>query len=92
MEYRYGMRLRGFSPMCQPTDGLVDISPEKVKKNGRTYWNVLTYDRKLSKKELEDYELDFIGKVFLCESCGYEGSNCPYPQEEHCEKYVKKEA
>lgn len=53
-EYRYGMRLRGFSPGCQPMSGLLgredDIS-------GR-YHDIIVYDRELTEKELSDYELD----------------------------------
>ena len=56
--YIYGMRLRGFSPGCQPKEGFVkrrdDISG--------LYYDVLVYDRKLTKKELDDYELDYLGE------------------------------
>lgn len=55
--YLYGMRLRGFSPMCQPTDGLIQRKDDWCR--GR-YHDILVYDRKLTDKELEDYELDFI--------------------------------
>lgn len=30
-------------------------------------------------------------KEFLCDRCGYEGSNCPFPQENHCELFKEKE-
>lgn len=53
-EYRYGMRLRGFSIGCQPLKGLVDASEDPEGK----YYNILTYDRELSEAELEQYELD----------------------------------
>lgn len=56
--YAYGMRLRGFSPMCQPMKGLLDVDEDK---EGR-YYNLLLYDRKLTDKELQDYELDYLGK------------------------------
>lgn len=53
-EYRYGMRLRGFSIGCQPMRGFIrredDIS-------GR-YHDIIVYDRELTEKELSDYELD----------------------------------
>lgn len=55
--YLYGMRLRGFSPMCQPMDGLIKRKDDWCR--GR-YHDILVYDRKLTDKELEDYELDFI--------------------------------
>ncbi len=53
--YKYGMKYRGFSPMCQPMNGLVEVREDEY------YHNVLVYDRALSSKETEDYELDFIG-------------------------------
>lgn len=52
--YRYGMRLRGFSPMCQPMDGYIDREDDP----NRKYHDIIIYDRPLTKKELEDYELD----------------------------------
>ena len=56
--YKYVMRLRGFAPMCQPMNGLVMASGNGDKK----YHSYLYYSRKLTDKELEDYELDFIGE------------------------------
>lgn len=56
--YTYGMKLRGFSIGCQPKEGFVkrrdDISG--------LYYDVLVYNRKLTSKELNDYELDFLGE------------------------------
>lgn len=56
--YSYGMRLRGFSIGCQPKDGLVERRDDK----SGLYYDVLVYDRKLTRKELDDYELDYIGE------------------------------
>ena len=57
MKYKYGMRLRGFAPMCKPMAGLA------VAEDGdNKYYNYLYYERKLTNKEVEDYELDFIGE------------------------------
>ena len=56
--YRYGMRLRGFSPGCQPMNGLV----EALEGNER-YHNILLYNRKLTADELRDYELDDLNEV-----------------------------
>ena len=53
--YKYGMRFRGYSPGCQPMDGLVGT------RDDGHYHTVLFYDRKLSEKEIIDYELDYIG-------------------------------
>lgn len=54
--WRYGMRLRGFSPGCQPMAGLVAHREDTLGK----YYDVLEYDRALSDKERLDYELDLI--------------------------------
>ena len=56
--YYYGMRLRPFSIGCQPLKGIVEAREDKSGK----YWNILKYSRELSKTEVEDYELDFLGK------------------------------
>lgn len=55
-EYRYGMRLRGYAPMCQPKEGLLLVGDDPSGK----YWNILWYNRQLTDKELMDYELDLI--------------------------------
>ena len=54
--YTYGMRLRGFSPGCQPMTGFVERRDDPKGK----YHDLLLYDRELSEKELQDYELDYI--------------------------------
>lgn len=59
MRYYYGMRLRGFSPGCQPIAGLV----ERVDDPAGEYWDILIYDRPLSDREIEAYELDYIQTV-----------------------------
>ena len=56
--YSYGMRLRGFSIGCQPMKGLLFTADDE---SGR-YHDLLVYDRKLTDKELSDYELDYIGE------------------------------
>ena len=55
-EYLYGMRLRGYSPGCQPMDGLLRRAP-----GGGRYHDILIYDRPLTEKEVTGYELDFLG-------------------------------
>jgi len=57
--YKYGMRLRGFSIGCQPSKGFVDAMPDESGK----YWDFLIYNRKLTDKEVADYELDYIGET-----------------------------
>lgn len=57
LKYRYGMRLRGFSPGCQPKDGFIDRQDDDTGK----YYDILIYNRPLTDKELADYELDYLG-------------------------------
>lgn len=66
--YSYGMRLRGFSPGCQPMKGLL-LAAEDTTGN---YYNLLLYDRQLSKEEVRYYELDYLGKGKALESIGTE--------------------
>ena len=69
MLYLYGMRLRGFSPGAQPKDGFSHVLDEFsslrfLMNNGRPYWNVLAYNRKLNDKETHNYDLDYLGEEF----------------------------
>ncbi len=54
MEYRYGMRLRGFSPGAQPKEGFVRREDSMTSK----YYDILVYNRQLSNVEISCYELD----------------------------------
>ena len=56
MTHKYGMRLRGFSIGCQPMDGLLERQDDP---SGR-YYDILVYNRKLTEKELPNYELDEV--------------------------------
>lgn len=56
MMYYYGMRLRPFSIACQPMNGLIERQDDWTGK----YYDILVYDRELTKQECCDYELDFI--------------------------------
>lgn len=53
VEYRYGMRLRGFSPGAQPKEVLRREDDTTGK-----YYDIIVYDRQLSAAEIADYELD----------------------------------
>lgn len=57
-EYKYGMRLRGFSIGCQPKKGFIERTDDMSGK----YYDILAYDRRLTEQELADYELDYLGK------------------------------
>lgn len=52
--YVYGMRLRGFAPLCQPKDGFVE------RRDSTVFHDVIVYDRKLTEKEMRDYDLEFF--------------------------------
>ena len=54
MEFRYGMRSRGFAPLCQPMNGLLRREDDTT---GR-YYDVLVYNRKLGDKEIRDFQFD----------------------------------
>ena len=56
--YVYGMRLRGFAPMCQPKEGFVEHWDSPFKE----YYDLLEYNRKLTHQEELDYELDYLGE------------------------------
>jgi hypothetical protein len=50
------MRLRGYSPGCQPKEGFVMRLDDPKGK----YHDLISYDRELTEKEVRDYELDFL--------------------------------
>ena len=56
-KFVYGMRLRGFSPGCQPMDGWMDTEIDPLD----DYWNILIYNRKLTDQERNEYDLDYLG-------------------------------
>jgi hypothetical protein len=52
VKFQYTYKTRGYSPGCQPLQGLIE-----VKNNIKYKFEILTYDRKLTDKELYEYEL-----------------------------------
>ena len=54
MEYKYGMRLRGFGPGCQPGPGLI----RRENANTKKYYDIIVYGRQLSESECDQYSLD----------------------------------
>jgi hypothetical protein len=55
--FLYGMKLRGFSPGCQPMDDLIDW---KDCEPGEKYHSILLYSRQLTEDEVKNYELEEI--------------------------------
>jgi hypothetical protein len=66
MEFRYGMRLRGFSIGCQPMKGFLRREDDVTGK----YHDILVYGRQLTEQEIEDYELDALTWFALQETAG----------------------
>lgn len=63
-EYKYGMRLRGFAPGCQPMDGFVRAEKGRCMVDSRRFYhNILFYNRELTKDEIRGYELDDLNEV-----------------------------
>ena len=58
-EFCYGMRLRGFSIGCQPMNGFIRREDDNTGK----YYDIIVYNRLLSQKEIDDYELDLIKSI-----------------------------
>ena len=54
-EYKYGMRLRGYSPGAQPK-GVLRREDDTTGK----YYDIIVYDRPLSAEEISNYDLDTI--------------------------------
>ena len=63
MVYKYGMRLRGFSPGAQPKEGWIDAETDPLDE----YWNIIVYNRKLTEQECHDYDLDYLGARLIAE-------------------------
>lgn len=56
-KFKYTYRSRGFSPYCQPINGLINHENQKEYK-----FEVLTYNRRLTCKELAEFELIDLNK------------------------------
>lgn len=56
MLHKYGMKNRGFSIGCQPLRELIMYEPDRTGK----YYDILIYGRKLTEREVSDYELEEI--------------------------------
>jgi hypothetical protein len=56
--HTYYCRLREPGIGCQPKNGIIDVSYNKVTHNNREYWGSVTYNRILSESELFQYDLD----------------------------------
>lgn len=52
---KYGMRLRGYSPGCQPAG-----VKRRYDSPTPRYYDIIEYDRKLTEEEMNQYSLDEI--------------------------------
>lgn len=59
--YVYGMRLRGFSLGTQPMEGLVY---HEEPTSDSAYYDLLFYNRPLSKEEMKAYDLDEVTRIY----------------------------
>ena len=62
--YKYGMRLRPYGIGCQPTQGFVCCADGAVV-DGHRYHNFIYYAENLSKEDVSNYELDYIGYTLM---------------------------
>jgi hypothetical protein len=53
MKYFYGMRLRGFSPGCQPMDGFI----RRLDSHSKNYHDIIVYDKALSEQNVKHFSL-----------------------------------
>ena len=56
-KYLYGMRLRPLGIACQPKEGFV----ERRDDSSNLFWDIIVYNKELSNKEVDDYDLKFLG-------------------------------
>lgn len=56
VRFCYGMSERGFSIGCQPMEGLIEHCDDKTGE----FYDILTYDHRLTQDEINRYELTFI--------------------------------
>ena len=61
-EYRYLAKMRPPGPGAVPRDGLVEANCNERWTGGRHYWGTVSYSRKLSREEIDAYELEYIGE------------------------------
>ncbi len=69
MKYFYGMRLRGFSPGCQPMDGFLERKDSPSDK----YYDVIVYNRYLSEDDEKHYSLTPLNVVEHSNNLGDDG-------------------
>lgn len=61
--YKYGMKLRGFSPGAQPMKGLKMACEPSLERNSGKYYSILYYNHRLSQRDEKAFELDYLGEV-----------------------------
>lgn len=66
MKYFYGMRLRGFSPGCQPDEGFL----ERLDSEMPEYYDIISYDRPLSEDDEKHYSLTPLNAVVITDNLG----------------------
>ena len=62
MRYIYGMRARGYAPLAQPKEGLMEHWASAYEE----YYDLLEYNRRLTEEEERKYQLDYLGEEEVC--------------------------
>lgn len=64
--WAYRCLMRPPMPGAVPKDGLVECDfVERFTKSGKHYWGRVFYSRKLTDKEVADYELEYLSRAVL---------------------------
>ena len=58
-QYTYRLLMRPPAPGTVPREGLLEAADRESWQNGKHYWGSVTYNRELTKEEVEHYELEF---------------------------------
>lgn len=75
--YRYGMRLRGFSPGAQPMNNFIYAKPGG-EVCGKAYHNFLYYLHPIPLGACRQYSLDYLDKVEVIMVADMEKTDCPH--------------
>ena len=72
MKYFYGMRLRGFSPGCQPMEGFV----KRLDSNVPAYHDIIVYNKPISEDDVRHYSLTPLYGIDYSDNLGNDYLEC----------------
>lgn len=61
VKFIYGMRVRGCSTGAQPDEGFICREDDFKGMAQRDYYDVISYSRRLSEREMTHFSLDYLG-------------------------------